>query len=1165
MRNNKTQFQHIALHWRKILIGLITTLVAACGGSGANSTNTTENTQQAGVIAPRGMGGTANVGQTYIGQVDVVPEDTTLTVTSLSITNNTAGGAQPSIDNSGNVTWVPNEIDFSTNKSSLLIVGKLSNGAELSGSVAMDVRKTKQVLKVTLSADEKTYADTEGRYVFDISKETSASTITGELTITEKYRKNGEFTWSTDATGSGYIITVIQAPQTHLSSLEKNSTLVVQTGLVSSSPHPINQITAGDSDFPNISEKGSYLVEGTNVYSSRPAGYVYYKTKTENEVSVTKPSALPGINVFWFGSNCVAATNCRDLANNKSPVILIHGFSGTDNLGWSSIAGGNEATWGNTAKALTEQGNPVFEMRWFTYMPFEDAAGALANFGKSVAKLTGKKPIILAHSFGGVVSHLTLQNKGRKWNAISQGRGAWERVNTDGVFAKLITLNSPLSGINADGGYAAGSTAFNSAKKIYNSSGQLVDVNFPRGVDVNDGMIYKCYSITCAQAGAVFNDNVSFNQIAANKALIDGVTPILNIPITWGSLVDKYKIIGGVDRILKEGETIADIQTGIAQGTNNAPFLTVTGARTRDAFGKYNGSYTYGDGLISLLGQAAIPQDFSDDPFVASNPASYKFKFEHNEYSTLQSSNINLKFQNLQKGDCIKYSAGSREYLICSDSAHTVSNNICKVDYNSKLVEEGLTGCGLQERITNPIAHYSGVNTSNEVLPRLVFGNKYLNAEPTLFNPALSVLINSKIKGRVGASSGPTQVALISSAASLTPVKTRVWVTVLDKTTGVPKHYYIGAETDADGAFNIDIGAMIASKFPDNAVLDNYSVTLKIDTAGYKSWVKTIDSLSELIDVGEIDLSPQSSILTSITPTSATVNVATTFTVSGSNLPATATMEIQGATCQPAKLNSATGFTQVCTLRGAAGDKVATVKTDTTTNSGTVIDASKTINLIAPVNAASLSLTMDKASLTALGAQEIGVVNYIVGKDGRPAIKLGGTASPAAVRIPNSAAMQFTDGATFDMWVRLDSMTGMNGNGNVVSDGASYVMALLAKSSDWNGGAVFISGLTTGVAGGGPFWGGVDRSGCTVTAYTPVPLGTWVRVTVVMSTTAGAQSYLNGQKLWSCTGNVNFARMNTQDLYIGRFSDFWYPVNGAMQEINIYKKALTAAEVQALP
>ena len=41
--------------------------------------------------------------------------------------------------------------------------------------------------------------------------------------------------------------------------------------------------------------------------------------------------------------------------------------------------------------------------------------------------------------------------------------------------------------------------------------------------------------------------------------------------------------------------------------------------------------------------------------------------------------------------------------------------------------------------------------------------------------------------------------------------------------------------------------------------------------------------------------------------------------------------------------------------------------------------------------------------------------------------------------------------------------------------------------------------------------------------------------------------------------------MNGQDLYIGKYRDAWYPLNGAVQDIRIYQQALTDAQVQALP
>ena len=61
--------------------------------------------------------------------------------------------------------------------------------------------------------------------------------------------------------------------------------------------------------------------------------------------------------------------------------------------------------------------------------------------------------------------------------------------------------------------------------------------------------------------------------------------------------------------------------------------------------------------------------------------------------------------------------------------------------------------------------------------------------------------------------------------------------------------------------------------------------------------------------------------------------------------------------------------------------------------------------------------------------------------------------------------------------------------------------------------------------------------------------------------------YTNKQLIFTCPSAVpNFAGMNSQDLHLGRYgSGGWYPLDGAIQDIRIYKQALTDAQVQALP
>jgi Repeat of unknown function (DUF5648) len=88
--------------------------------------------------------------------------------------------------------------------------------------------------------------------------------------------------------------------------------------------------------------------------------------------------------------------------------------------------------------------------------------------------------------------------------------------------------------------------------------------------------------------------------------------------------------------------------------------------------------------------------------------------------------------------------------------------------------------------------------------------------------------------------------------------------------------------------------------------------------------------------------------VTNITPTAATLNTATVFTVTGTNLPLTAILDVAGATCQnPGSYIVvgivATGFSQTCTST-TTGVKTITVKT---APGGTKIDDSRTVNVSA--------------------------------------------------------------------------------------------------------------------------------------------------------------------------------------------------------------------------
>ena len=102
-----------------------------------------------------------------------------------------------------------------------------------------------------------------------------------------------------------------------------------------------------------------------------------------------------------------------------------------------------------------------------------------------------------------------------------------------------------------------------------------------------------------------------------------------------------------------------------------------------------------------------------------------------------------------------------------------------------------------------------------------------------------------------------------------------------------------------------------------------------------------------------------------------------------------------------------------------------------------------------------------------------------------------------------------------------------------------------------------------------------DRSwACTTTAsrtanletIQPIAPGTWLRFTAVLDPSDGYRIYLNKQLSQWCSGiKPSMLVMDGQDAYIGGFSDTWWPLTGAVQDLKIYNVALTESQVQALP
>ncbi len=180
------------------------------------------------------------------------------------------------------------------------------------------------------------------------------------------------------------------------------------------------------------------------------------------------------------------------------------------------------------------------------------------------------------------------------------------------------------------------------------------------------------------------------------------------------------------------------------------------------------------------------------------------------------------------------------------------------------------------------------------------------------------------------------------------------------------------------------------------------------------------------------------------------------------------------------------------------------------------------------------------------------------------AANFGGFDNPGHIRVVNSASLQVDRYLTIAGFVKLNSEQGMNGNGSKVPSG-SHVF--LAKSHDRAGYAAKVLSSENTTASVWLLNNRYNSPRLSVGSSTPYALlNDWLHVAYVISKdTNTAQVYLNGELAESMTNqSIDFSIANQQDLFLGKYSDIWYPLNGMLDEIRLYNRALSSDEIKQL-
>lgn len=484
--------------------------------------------------------------------------------------------------------------------------------------------------------------------------------------------------------------------------------------------------------------------------------------------------------------------------------------------------GGGTGTWGELASTLRNRGHHVFELRWMTQMRFEETAGLLVTLGREVAEASGMKPWVIAHSFGGLVSHLALSGDGVIWNKVKQ---QWQKqpMTTDAerVFAGLVTLGSPLSGINESNSFS----------------------DLPVGRYHFDNDINFCASVTCVQAGAA-DMPLDLLSLQRNVALVVGTTGI--------------KPETGSNEVLKTGESVKRIRDAWTSGRMDwvKPHVhTVVAIRDRpfDDFVidlRSESAFRLGDGLISMMGQAVDPVDFacaaaSAPPYTVA-PRYYDFPGCLQKAIPAFLETIDRSPPENSEDILIHAQINDRKYYFATRASHT------------SFQEGGFSffiDLEFPRYETNPypIAKYE----PKVVVGEGANGRNYKAAHPLQYFMDKIVVQPTPwvAPARVGRVSGFFRVADSATFPfqMLNPV-----ATLIDAENGTAVSARRVLSVGTDGSFLLDAGAWMRAELGPDARLSRYSVRIQAGD-GYALQVLLADSGplrddQEVIDFGELVL-----------------------------------------------------------------------------------------------------------------------------------------------------------------------------------------------------------------------------------------------------------------------------------------------------------------------
>ena len=821
----------------------------------------------------------------------------------------------------------------------------------------------------------------------------------------------------------------------------------------------------------------------------------------------------------------------------------------------------------------TEEYEP-FEFDWRTNASFTDVAVDLRRSVQMIAEKTGKQVHVIGHSFGGVLTRSMVQLTHNS------------KEFSEKYIASITTVGSPHSGVFDS--LTTRDSVFNA--KIDNIERSFTlgsqSISFRRGQDGYAGsLIDVCRAITCYQAG----DNVSFlnNDSAHNKygVLNESGSVVYRLASTLSEYpeVPTQVLIG----LVSDDQAVVLDEAGVA-GEPGRGRLTFT-------FTPRLGSVS-GDDLISDNGQRVTPiQSGSFGVYQGGDESKNNIEehvlhfklvndendFERDAYDFLLTV-FDYSFEEGYSTDytsvstyyshtIIKNPSSGFVYLKENESLSFTDNNLANryvmgINHRTgqyseagnsiyrlaRLSEVGLQDCSTSEDCFNPTWLYfktfSEANPAEAInLPEKITlsGNvQYLGLGPIAESRRLQGRLTSEFTFPV------TIEAYTGDVFSLLGLNERTTL-------------------NTDGTYEFDVPYEPDTKYsviayPEGDTLARVGAYVRASASKFLTTFSTLEeSTLHFPTITLTDGNYEEGDLTIEVRDGTFATVLNGFNVLVLNSSQTTVDDIDGVDTGYISTQPKGDYTVKVSKDGyndgeaectVLPDEIINCVVNITSESDTSVDLQNGLVAYYEFD----DNLIDSTSNNNVGEKTTNV-NFSDGKHGR-AVSFGGVSLPGHIKINNSSNLQFSDGATYSGWIKIDQMIAMDGWGRTTTSygGGTF----FAKSHDRSGAGFKyhlndqneVNAYTSTFDSWRDGWGDANyvfSSG----------LNDWVYVTYTLSSTAGTKIYFNGE-LWRVSSNpVDFTQMNDRDLYLGKFSDSWYPLAGMIDDFSIYNRILSQQEV----